>query len=112
MVQQHSIAAHDAGSPARPLTLPARIKLESLADDRLRVKEPIAVAVFRDDEGFILAEAVELNEFGYGDDPAAAVQELRYAIADLYFSLEEDQDRLGPGLQTVWAVLQAKIEKG
>ena len=110
MAQEHSIADRAAGLPAEPLTLPARIKLESLLDDRLRVKEPIDVSVFAA-EGFILAEAVDFNEFGYGDDPAAAVLELRYAIADLYFSLEEDKDRLGPGLQTIWETLQAKIAK-
>ena len=110
MVQEHSIAAREISNPARPLTLPARIKLESLVDDRLRVKEGIEVVIF-ETEGFILAEAVELNEFGYGDDAAEAVAELRYAIADLYFSLEEDQHRLGKGLQEVWEVLQGKIEK-
>ena len=110
MVQEHSLVDRAAGLPAEPLTLPARIKLEGLLDYRLRVKEPIEVAVFAA-EGFILAEAADFNEFGYGDDPAAAVQELRYAIADLYFSLEEDQHRLGPGLQTIWETLQAKIAK-
>ena len=110
MVQERSIAACETGNPALPLTLPARIKLESLADARLRVKAAIEVVIF-ETEGFILAEAVGLNEFGYGDDAVEAVAELRYAIADLYFSLEEDQHRLGKGLQEVWAVLQGKIEK-
>ena len=110
MVQEHSIADRLTSDLTQPLTLPACIKLESLADDRLRVKEPIAVSVFAA-EGFILAEAVGLNEFGYGDDAVEAVAELGYAIADLYFSLEEDQHRLGKGLQEVWAVLQGKIEK-
>lgn len=91
--------------------LPATVRLNSLTDDRLRVKEPIEVVIFRDDEGFILAEAVELNEFGYGDDAAEAFAELQYAVGDLYFSLEEDKDRLGPGLQKVWETLQVKIEK-
>ena len=111
LAQEHSIADRATGDLTGPLTLPARIKLESLADDRLRVKEPIEVVIFAT-EGFILAEAVGLNEFGYGDDAAEAVAELRYAIADLYFSLEEDQHRLGKGLQGVWEALQGKIEKG
>ena len=111
MVQDHSVIDRATGIPAQPLTLPARIKLESLSDDRLRVKEPIEVVIFAT-EGFILSEAVGFNEFGYGDDAAEAVAELRYAIADLYFTLEEDQHRLGKGLQEVWEVLQGKIEKG
>ena len=110
MVQEHSIADRAAELPAEPLTLPARIKLAALLDDRLRVTEPIEVSVFAA-EGFILAEAVGFNEFGYGDDPDAAIVELQYALADLYFSLAEDQHRLGHWLQEVWAGLQAKIAK-
>lgn len=94
---------------AATLTLPAQVTLDTLDDDRLRVKEPIAVTIFKDDEGFTLAEAVELNEFGFGDNPAEAFAELQYAIADLYFSLEEDKHRLGPGLQSVWETLQGKV---
>lgn len=109
MVQEHSIADRAAGLPAEPLTLPARIKLDSLLDDRLRVKEPIEVAVFAA-EGFILAEAADFNEFGCGDNPAAAIVELQYALADLYFSLAADQHRLGHWLQEVWAGLQTKME--
>ena len=110
MVQEHSIADRSIDNLSPALTLPARIKLESLSDDRLRVKAAIEVVIF-EAEGFILAEAVELNEFGYGEAAAEAVAELRYAIGDLYFSLAEDKDRLGPGLQTVWETLQGKIEK-
>ena len=110
MTQEHIVIARATGDLSPGLTLPARIKLESLADDRLRVKEAIDVAVF-ETEGFILAEAVGFNEFGQGDNPAAAVAELQYALADLYFSLAGDQHRLGKGLQEVWAVLQGKIEK-
>ena len=109
MVQEHSIAAREISNPARPLTLPARIKLESLSDARLRVKEPIDVIIF-ETEGFILAEAVGFNEFGQGENPAAAVAELQYALADLYFSLAGDQHRLGQWLQEVWAELQTKME--
>ena len=98
-------------APAAALTLPAQLTLDTLNDERLRVREPIAVVIFKDDEGFTLAEAVELNEFGFGDNPAEAFTELQYAIADLYFSLEEDKHRLGPDLQAVWEILQVKVAK-
>ena len=111
MVQEHSVIDRATGDLSPGLTLPARIKLESLSDDRLRVKAPIEVVIFTA-EGFILAEAVGFNEFGQGDNPAEAVAELQYALADLYFSLEGDQHRLGRCLQEVWEVLQGKIEKG
>ena len=90
--------------------LPAQITLESLNDARLRVKEPIAVAVFAT-EGFIVAEAAELSECGDGVNQAEAIADLQYAIADLYFTLEADKDRLGPGLQKVWATLQSQVER-
>ena len=98
-------------TPDNAADLPATVQLESLTDARLRVKEPIEVVIFRDDEGFILAEAMGLNEFGCGDDAAEAFAELQYAVGDLYFSLEADKDRLGSWLQGVWETLQVKIEK-
>ena len=110
MVQEHSIADRAAGLPAEPLTLPARIKLESLLDDRLRVTEPIEVAVFAA-EGLVVAEAAELYECGDGADQEEAVAELQYALADLYFTLEAEQGNLGKGLRQVWQILQAKVER-
>ena len=99
-----------AGTATLAPELPAQITLESLNDARLRVKEPIAVAVFAT-EGFIVAEAEELSECGDGINQAAAIADLQYAIADLYFTLEADKDRLGPGLQKVWETLQNKVER-
>ena len=99
-----------AGAATLPPELPAKVSLESLNDARLRVKEPIAVAVFAT-EGFIVAEAEELFECGDGVNQAEAIADLQYAIADLYFTLEGDKDRLGPGLQKVWETLQSKVER-
>ena len=90
--------------------LPAKIMLESLNDDRLRVREPIEVVVF-ETEGFIVAEAEELAECGDGDNQAEAIAELQYAIADLYFTLAAEQNHLGKGLRRVWAILQTKVER-
>ena len=90
--------------------LPATVMLGFLRDGRLRVRAAIEVAILEAD-GQIIAEAEELNEFGSGDNLTEAIIDLQHAIAELYFSLEEDKDRLGPGLEKVWAVLQGKIEK-
>ena len=97
---------------AAALTLPAQVTLDTLNDERLRVREPIAVTIFRDEQGFILAEAVGMNEFGCGDNPDAAVTDLQYALAELYFILEGEQSRLGPLMRPVWAIMQSKVEKG
>ena len=109
MVQEHSIIDRATGIPSPKLTLPARIKLESLADDRLRVKEPIAVSVF-EEGGQIVAAAEGLDEFGFGDNLPAAIADLQHSLADLYRTLAAEQDRLGKGLRRVWAVLQVKVE--
>ena len=86
------------------------IKLGFLRDGRLRVREAIEVKIL-EEEGQIIAEAEELNEFGSGDNQTEAIADLQYAIAELYFTLEEDQERLGKGLQQIWETLRAKVEK-
>ena len=86
------------------------IKLGFLRDGRLRVREAIEVKIL-EEEGQIIAEAEELNEFGSGDNQTEAIADLQYAIADLYFTLEEDQECLGKGLQQIWETLRAKVEK-
>lgn len=110
MVQEHSIVDRETENPHQPLTLPARIKLESLADDRLRVKDPIEVVLFAA-EGLIVAEVEELYECGDGPSPAAAIADLQYALADLYFTLEREQHRLSKGMQPVWQLLQSKVAR-
>lgn len=90
--------------------LPAKITLESLNDARLRVIEPIAVAVFAEG-GQVVAAAAGLDEFGFGDDLAAAIADLQCALVDLYFTLAAEQDHLGKGLRQVWATLQVKVAR-
>ena len=87
-----------AAADAATLTweLPAEVRLDTLNDDRFRVKEPIPVRIFKDDEGFILAEAVGFKEFGEGDSPAEALDDLRCVLVDLYFSLEGGTASPGP----------------
>ena len=110
MVQEHSIAGRAAGNLTQPLTLPARIKLESLADARLRVKAGIEV-VLTEEGGQIVAAAEGLDEFGFGDNLPEAIADLQHSLADLYLTLEAEQDHLGKGLRQVWAVLQGQVER-
>ena len=86
------------------------IKLGFLRDGRLRVREAIEVKIL-EEEGQIIAEAEELNEFGSGDNQTEAITDLQYAIADLYFTLEAEQAHLGKELQRVWGILQAKMDR-
>lgn len=90
--------------------LPSELLLGHLRDGRLRVVAPIAVKLISEGE-HVIAEATEVNEFGFGKNPSAALIDLQRALAELYFTLEAEQDRLGLELQNVWATLRQKIEK-
>lgn len=91
----------------RPV-LPGHILLGTLRDGRLRVQSPITVKLTREDQ-HIIAEAAELDEFGFGTNLSEALRDLQRAIVELYLTLEEGKDRLSPDLQRVWATLQTKL---
>ena len=82
----------------------------SLRDGRLRVVEPIEVVTMLEG-GKHVVEAPELNEFGFGDNLSKALGDLQAAIAELYFTLEDEQERLGPDLSSVWVVLSQKVRR-
>ena len=90
--------------------VPASFTLDSLRDGRLRVVEPIEVIPMME-AGQHVAEAPEINEFGFGDTLVDAVSDLQAAIAELYFTLEAEQRRLGPDLSAVWGTLSQKVHK-
>ena len=95
---------------ALPPLLPDEFTLGRLRDGRLRVVKPIEVVRTAED-GKCVVEARELNEFGFGDNFSEALADLQAAIAELYFTLEAEQDRLGPDLAAVWATLSEKVSK-
>lgn len=88
--------------------LPDHILLGSLRDGRLRVQSPITVKLTKEDQ-HVIAEATELDEFGFGTNLSEALRDLQRAIVELYFTLETEQDRLGPDLQKIRATLQRKL---
>ncbi len=90
--------------------VPREFTLGSMRDGRLRVVEPIEV-VQKTEDGKCVVETPELNEFGFGDNLSEAIADLQAAIAELYFTLDAEQDRLGPDLAAVWATLSRKIRK-
>ncbi|HLF80073.1 MAG TPA: hypothetical protein VJB57_21545 [Dehalococcoidia bacterium] len=87
---------------------PAEILLATLGDARLRVIEPIRVALEAENEDFI-AEATEFNEFGFGSTRADAIRDLQRAVAELYFSLVVDEARLGSELSMTLQALRQKL---
>ena len=90
--------------------VPDELLLGTLRDGRLRVWSPITVKFTTEDE-HVIAEAVEFNEFGFGKNISEALRDLQRTIVELYLTLEEEQDRLGSDLQSVWTKLQHKIRR-
>jgi hypothetical protein len=86
------------------------IEIGSLLDHRLRMRGSITLQMERDGE-FYVASSHELNEYGYGADPISAVQDARNTIAELYWELKENQDRLGAGLAETWEILSELIHE-
>ena len=83
--------------------------LGTLNDARLRVRQPFQVTMATENEDFI-AEAVEIDEFGFGKNPSSAVRDLQLTIVELYFTLKSEADRLGPDLKRVFRVLESKLD--
>ena len=90
-------------------SLPDRFTLGSLRDGRLRVVKPIDVVQMPMGGKFVV-EAPELNEFGFGDGFSEAIADLQAAIAELYFTLETERNRLGPDLAAVWSKLDSLVK--
>lgn len=93
-----------------PQLADTEVLVGSLRDGRLRVSTPFLVK-YMVEEPQVIAEAPEFNEFGFGGNQSEALADLQRAITELYFTLEEEQERLGADLQRVWASLQQVIQK-
>ena len=84
------------------------VQIGSLLDPRLRVQGTLVLDIKRDGE-FYIASCDQFDEYGYGTDVINAVQDARHTIAELYWELKENQDRLGPDLERTWQALSAQI---
>lgn len=114
-VSHEQPAFHEERQASRPLTLrpaplPDHMFLGALRHPGLRLKTPLRITFSTENE-YVIVECPELNEFGYGAHLTAAIVDLQNTIAELYFTLKEEQARLGSDLSTLWATLQAKIEE-
>ena len=105
-------------TPARPLedgivdmgpAFEESTLLGTMNDARLRVRQPFQVTMATENDDFI-AEAEEIDEFGFGKNPSAAVRDLQLTIVELYFTLKNEAHRLGPDLKRVFSVLESKLD--
>jgi hypothetical protein len=84
--------------------------LYSLRHSQLRLSSPIAVSL-EDDGEQVIAVAYDLDVFGYGETEWEALDDLRHAITDLYFTLKDDAGTLGPMPRRVWEYLSDITEE-
>lgn len=84
------------------------IYLASLTTPKLIIKEPIKVQL-SEDAGRIVADSPELEVYGVGDELNKAIFELQITIEELYYSLSEDRQNLGPHMVDILNTLERKI---
>lgn len=91
--------------------LPPRIiHLRSLADNRLRLKPPLPIVLQYGEES-VTACSYDLEDFGVGATEFEALADLQATVVELFFSLKQDQHRLGPQPQREWAFLRSIIQE-
>lgn len=90
--------------------LPESMLLGALRDPRLRLLAPLTISLERENED-IVAYCEELEEFGFGTHLTEAIEDLQVTIAELYFTLKEENDRLGSNLIRIWDSLHQKIKE-
>ena len=83
-------------------------RLGNLSDGRFRVVQPFDVGFLLEGDSLV-AEAAEINEFGFGSTYSEAIRDLQATIVELYVTLREDQANLGPDIQQVWDTLNGKV---
>ena len=90
--------------------LPSTMLLGALRDPGLRLIVPLTVTFERENND-IVAYCEELEEFGFGTHLTEAIEDLQVAIAEFYFTLKEENDRLGSNLKRIWDSLRQKIKE-
>ncbi len=103
--------AVEISSPTRSVqATPQLLQIGTLLDDRLRLKRPLEVEIEQEGNSYIAA-CRYVDEFGYGESPMMAIDDLQATLAELYWALKEDQKRLGPHLAQIWERLREAVEE-
>lgn len=87
-------------SIANLLARPKRVRLGVVNDSRLRLKHSIRVELAFN-EGTCVASWPDIDEFGYGSNMSAALDDLGKTLAELYFRLHESDVSMSGDLARV-----------
>ena len=104
------ISTKDKAKPQRLQATPRELQIGTLLDDRLRLKMPISTQIEQEGD-FYIAKCEYIGEYGYGESPMEAVDDLRLAMAELYWTLKEEYERLAPNLVQIWNRLCELIDE-
>jgi hypothetical protein len=91
------------------LPIPREILFAASPGRGLYFKKPISLTIYREQEAYI-AYASDIEEFGYGESVAQALDDFGKTICELYLSLSKDKDRLGRHLHRQFAKLNEFLE--
>ena len=89
---------------------PCNVSIGSLLDDRLRLIAPLTLKLEREGE-FYIARFDNLEEFGYGYTAIQAIDDFRQTLAELYWTLNEEQARLSQSLSKLWEQLGQVVQE-
>lgn len=96
------------GGSFRRSVRPEQILLGTLGNLGFRFIKPITVQL-ENRETEVVASWPEIDEFGTGTSMSSATEDLGRTVAELYRTLKNDQDNLGPDLERVWLKLQEHV---
>jgi len=105
----------DTQSPESiPLTvsndeLPPFVYFGTIHDPRLQIIHGIPVDIRREGDTYI-ASWEEAEEFGYGTDRFAALDDFSRTITQLFVTLDREEDTLGPGLVETLTLLRQYLQ--
>jgi len=92
----------------RQTTVPGKLLYDGPILPELRTVTPFEVSLEHTQEGHA-AVVQEPDEYGVGDTPAEALEDLTQTLGELYLSLERDEPRLSGELLSVWARLKSHV---
>ena len=107
-LEPRSLKTQGTRAQTLPSATPRSLIIGTLPDARLRLVRPILAEVFGDG-GRVGVWSPEFEELGTGKHLSAAVRDFQLSVIELYYSLEKDQQRLGPDLAQLWQRLQDAI---
>jgi hypothetical protein len=84
--------------------------LGALTDPTFKIIEPFKINISQEGDK-IIANSEELEVHGFGDDLNEAIMDLQLTIQELYETLTEDSENLGPYMVEILAILNRKISK-